>query len=103
MPGILIFCFRGAYHINELGKLQAHFDSEAIRVVSHRSDEAVIVAQQIVIQSFRIRVGQNPDGVEPEQRHNRPLHLSVNPPLPTIKILFNNAHKNDIYLKVHKT
>ena len=43
-------------HVNELGELEAEPDGEGLGEVGHGSDEAVVVVQQVVIQSLGVGV-----------------------------------------------
>lgn len=47
------------YNINQLGETKSHFDGEAIRVVPHRTNQAIVVAQQIVVETLRIGIGKD--------------------------------------------
>jgi len=50
------------HHIDQLGEAQTHLDGQAVRVVAHGSDEAIVVAQQVVVESLCIWVGQAAGG-----------------------------------------
>ena len=51
----------GSYQIDQLRQPEAQLDGDFVGVVGHRPDQPVIVGQEIVIQSFGIRVGQSLD------------------------------------------
>jgi len=42
--------------IDQLGQLQLDANGEGVRHIDHRADQFVVVAQQIVVQSFGIRI-----------------------------------------------
>lgn len=44
------------YHIDELRESQSHLDGQPVRVVSHGPDEAVVIGEEIVVQSLSVRV-----------------------------------------------
>lgn len=69
------------HHFYELGKSKPHLDGEAIRVVAHGSDEPIVVAQQVVVQSLRLRVGHCSTDHRQKERHKHALHLRPSPPL----------------------
>lgn len=47
---------RRSYQIDELRKMEAQTDSDYFAVVAHWSYESVVMTQQVVIQSFGIRI-----------------------------------------------
>lgn len=61
----IIWCNNGldgrgssTHNVDELGEAQSHFDSEAIAVVANGADEAVVVGQQVVVETLRFRIGR---------------------------------------------
>jgi len=69
------------HHFYELGKSKPHLDGEAIRVVAHGPDEPIVVAQQVVVQSLRLRVGHCSTDHRQKERHKHAPHLRPSPPL----------------------
>lgn len=57
------------YHVNKLGKSQAHFHGETVRVVAHGPDESVVVREEIVVEPLCVRVGDARRRSESSQRH----------------------------------
>lgn len=59
-----MYCgWRGiTYHIDQLREPQTHLDRQTIGVVAHGSNEAIVVAQQVVVEALGIRVGQAAGG-----------------------------------------
>lgn len=66
------------YYFNDLWQFQTHFNGQPVGVVADRSDESVVVAEEIVVQPFgvgtpvheRVRHGQLRDNDRGEHRAN---------------------------------
>jgi hypothetical protein len=57
------------HHVYELREAQPHLDGKAVRVVAHGPDEPIVVAQQVVVQPLRFRVGHGfPDHRQKESQ-----------------------------------
>lgn len=44
------------YNFDKLGESQSHFDCEAIAIIANGPNEAVVVRQQVIVETFRIRI-----------------------------------------------
>jgi len=66
------------YQLDELRQPEAQLDQNRVGVVADRSDEPVVVAEQVVVQPLGIRVAQAPDGGQKQQRQGR-RQLSATP------------------------
>jgi len=82
--------FCTAYQLDELRQPEAQLDQNGVGVVADRSDETVVVAEQIVVQSFGVRVAQTPDGRQQQQRQRR-RQLSATPAAASCPELFDAA------------
>lgn len=46
------------YDVDELRQFQAEFDGEPVGIVTNRSDEAVVVGEEILVEPFGVLVGR---------------------------------------------
>jgi len=60
-----------AYQLDELRQPEAQLDQNGVSVIADRSDETVVVAEQVVVKSLGVRVAQTPDGRQQQQRQRR--------------------------------
>lgn len=44
-------------YLDELRQLEAQPNCEGLSVVNHRPYQTIVVAQQIIVESFRVRIG----------------------------------------------
>lgn len=69
------------YQINELRQPEAQLDQHRVRVVAHRPDEAVVVAQEIVVEPLGVRIGLH-RLAEEQQDQEQAQQLAVPPQRP---------------------
>ncbi len=55
----LVICFSLTHHIDELWKFESQFDGQFFSVVGHRPDQSVVVVQEVVVQTFGVRVAHH--------------------------------------------
>jgi hypothetical protein len=56
------------HQVNKLGELEPHLDGDLIRVVGHRPDQPVVVAQQVVVQPLGVRIARRQRQQQQEQQ-----------------------------------
>jgi len=79
-----------AYQLDELRESEAQLDQNGVGVVADRSDETVVITEQVVVQSFGVRVAQTPDGRQQQQRQRR-RQLNATPAVASSPEFFDAA------------